>query len=155
MENIEISHEDVVFTQASADQLTTVWTLNATSWADPLSVADHIHRERILSKQPATSDKWKTWALVLKSDPSSVISSVETFKRTVLVRDATGYSKNIGYGIASVFTNPRYRGNRMAELLLSKLKDWMDGEGEGWISVLYSDIGTVRHYRIELNEVYY
>jgi hypothetical protein len=138
-----ISAKDVVFSEAFAEQLTTVWTLNAEAWADPLSIEDHVKREKILSHQPASGDLWKTWVLTPKSDPTEIVASVETFEKSVFVSDGTGSRMEKGYGIASVFTNPKYRGNRMANVLLDKLKEWLDGPAEGWISVLYSDIGEV------------
>ena len=138
-----ISTEDVVFSEATESQLTTVWRLNAEVWADPLTVEDHVERERILSQQPGAGDLWKTWVLTLRSNARVVVASVETFRRSVLVSTNGNCEKRNGYGIASVFTNPVYRGNHMASLLLSKLKLWLDGDGDGWISVLYSDIGKV------------
>jgi GNAT superfamily N-acetyltransferase len=139
----KVSADDVVFSRATEDQLTAVWTLNAAEWAKPLSVDDHITRERTLSEQPAASDLWATWVLTLKASPEVIVASVETFQREVLVAEHGNLRTEKGYGIASVFTNPKYRGNRMGNLLLEKLQEWLDGEGGGWVSVLYSDIGTV------------
>lgn len=142
----KIAVGDVVFSEASDEQLITVWTLNAAAWAEPLSVEDHIKREQILSQQPATGDSWKTWVLTLEADESEVVASVETFERAVYCGQGGACSTEKGYGIASVFTNPKFRGNRMANLLLEKLQTWLDGEADGWISVLYSDIGAVRSH---------
>ena len=138
----KITANNVVFSKATDDQLTTVWTLNASAWAQPLSVEDHIKRERILSQQFVDS-AWITWVLSLRNDPTTIVASVETFERPVIVSSRGAQRIEKGYGIASVFTNEQYRGNGMASVLLGKLKDWLDGEGEGWISVLYSDIGAV------------
>jgi GNAT superfamily N-acetyltransferase len=142
-ERCNILAEDVIFSEASPGQLTTVWTLNAAAWAEPLSIKDHIERERTLSQQPATSERWKTFVLTLKDNSSEIVASLETFEKPVFVSDGAGCKVEKGYGIASVFTNPKYRGNRMASVLLDKVKQWLDGDGEGWISVLYSDIGGV------------
>jgi GNAT superfamily N-acetyltransferase len=138
-----ITAEEVSFSEASADQLTAVWTLNAAVWAEPFSTKEHIERERILSQQPASRERWKTWVLTSTSKPGEIVASVETFERPLLVGSDRGCRVEKGYGIASVFTNPKYRGNRMADVLLSRLKDWLDSKGRGWVSVLYSDIGAV------------
>jgi GNAT superfamily N-acetyltransferase len=137
------SSDDVEFSEANTDQLTAVWTLNAAAWAHPLSVHDHIEREKILSQEPGAGISWKTWVLTLKKDPHIIVASVETFEKPILVSTNGLCRTEKGYGIASVFTNPDYRGYGMARVLLRELKAWLDGEGAGWVSVLYSDIGAV------------
>lgn len=136
---------DVTFSQATTtEQLTAVWTLNASEWAPPLSVSNHIERERTLSQQPATGKHWRTWLLTLKEHPDEIVSSVETFERPIVVKSGeAGVKKEKAYAIASVFTNPKYRKNGMASLMMEKLKEWLDEDGEGYLSVLYSDIGRV------------
>ena len=139
-----LSPDDILFTEATPEQLTTVWQLNAQAWAAPISVADHIERERTLSQQPLTkTGHWRTWIIVPKDDHNEIVSSVETFAKPIFVSDQDGFREEWGYGIASVYTNPKYRGQRMSVLLLERLKEWMDGEGQGCVSVLYSDVGRV------------
>lgn len=143
LEPLKIGESDVVFAEATPEQLTAVWTLNAAAWAEPLSIEDHIERERILSQQPASGENWRTWVLTPRMNSNEVVASLETFLRPIFVADGSGCWTRKGYAIASVFTNPRYRGNRMAGVLLNHLTQWLDNEGEGWASVLFSDIGPV------------
>lgn len=141
--SIALRAEDVHFAQATDGELNKVWALNASVWAEPLSMQHHIFRERELSRQPATTDKWSTWILRLRKHPKEIVSSVETMEKAVIVHNSSGSHLKKAYGIASVFTNPAYRGNGMATILVERLKQWLDGEGDARLSVLYSDIGSV------------
>jgi hypothetical protein len=133
--------DGLVFRQASDEQLDLVWTLNAEAWAKPISTEAHVVRERFLSQQRLTGDAWRTFVLYRQKD--EIIASCEAFEKEILVSDKNGVRKERGYGIASVYTNPKYRRQKMANLLLVNLADWMDDAGNGTISVLYSDIGNV------------
>lgn len=72
-----------------------------------------------------------------------IIASCEAFEKEILISDKNGSRKERGYAIASVYTNPKYRRQKMGNFLLMNLAEWMDGEGNGTLSVLYSDIGKV------------
>jgi len=145
----------VIFSQATDEQLDTVWRLNAQVWASPLSVEAHMERERLLSEQALTkSGAWRTWVLTLPDRGNEVVASCETFEKTILISNSDGVRKKLGYGIASVFTNQEYRRKGMATLLLDRLKKWLDGEGEGVVSVLYSDIGRVCLWIEDLSDAY-
>jgi GNAT superfamily N-acetyltransferase len=134
----------LTFGQASNEQLDIVWRLNAQAWAAPISVEDHITRERTLSEQDLTKDgAWKTWVLIASPGSDEIVASCETFLKTVLISTEDGLRRARGFAIASVFTNPKHRGKRMANLLLDHLKRWLDEEGDGELCVLYSDIGKV------------
>jgi GNAT superfamily N-acetyltransferase len=98
----------------------------------------------MLSEQDLTKDgAWRTWVLTEASDEDTIIASCETFEKTIFISTEEGVRRTRGYAMASVFTNPKYRGKGMASLLLKHLKSWFDGEGDGVMSVLYSDIGKV------------
>jgi hypothetical protein len=133
----------LVFRQASDEQLGLVWTLNAEAWAGPISTEAHVIRERFLSQQGLTGNAWRTFVLYRQKD--DIIASCEAFEKEILVSDKNGVRKERGYGIASVYTNPKYRRQKMANFLLMNVAEWMDGEGDGTLSVLYSDIGKVCH----------
>lgn len=139
----------LIFRQASDEQLDLVWTLNAEAWAAPISTEAHIIRERFLSQQPLTGANWRTFVLFREKD--EIIASCEAFEKQILISDRNGFRKELGYGIASVYTNPRYRRQKMAAFLLMKLAEWMDGEGNGTLSVLYSDIGKVCYPQASLS----
>jgi hypothetical protein len=136
--------ETVLFGQATEKQLDAVWHLNAQAWAAPLSIEDHTTRERTLSQQDLGKEgRWKTWVLTASDNSDEIVASCETFQKTVLISTKDGVRQARGFAIASVFTNPKYRGKRMASILLDHLKCWLDGDGDGVLSVLYSDIGKV------------
>jgi GNAT superfamily N-acetyltransferase len=136
--------QDLEFGQATDEQLDTVWRLNAHEWAAPLSVEAHIKRERTLSEQELTKGgAWRTWVLTTKNAPKDIVASCETFEKAILISNIEGVHDARGYGIASVFTSPAHRGQGVASRLMDCLKNWLDGEGDGAVSVLYSDIGKV------------
>lgn len=139
---------EVVFGQAVNEQLDIIWRLNAKAWAGPLSLESYLERERFLSEQDLNKEgAWRTWALTVSGNPNEIVSSCETFEKKVWYYENNTMRPATAFGIASVYTNPRYRRKGMAALLLEKLKVWLDSDGEGKVkgvvSVLYSDIGLV------------
>jgi GNAT superfamily N-acetyltransferase len=141
--------ETLSFDQATNEQLDLVWRLNSQAWAASLSIEDYIKRERVLCEQSLNANgAWRTWILTKKDVPDEIIASCETFEKPILISTKEGASRARGYGIASVYTNPNYRGKGMASVLMNCLKTWIDGEGEGAVSVLYSDIGKVRFWNL-------
>ncbi|RDI82684.1 putative Xaa-Pro aminopeptidase P [Venturia inaequalis] len=136
----------LTFQQANDHQLDLIWALNASAWASPLSPAAHIVRERWLSEQPLTGHKWRTFLLFRHED--EIIASCEVFEKEIVVCDGLGGRRERGYGVASVYTNPVFRRQGMAGLLLGRVAGWMDGVGGGVVSVLYSDIGKVYYEKL-------
>ncbi|TLD30002.1 putative Xaa-Pro aminopeptidase P [Venturia nashicola] len=141
-----LDNTGLIVRQASKQQLDLVWTLNAEAWAAPISTEDHVARERFLSQQGLTGEKWRTFVLFREED--EIIASCEAFQKEILVSERNGFRKERGYAIASVYTHPGYRRRGMAGLLLGNLAEWMDGEGGGFLSVLYSDIGKTYYEKL-------
>jgi hypothetical protein len=136
--------DTLLFGQATDKQLDLVWLLNSQSWAAPLPVEDYVKRERALSEQELTQNgAWRTWILTTKGVPDEIVASCETFEKPILVSTKEGVQQARGYAIASVYTNLKFRGKGMATVLFDQLKIWLDGEGDGAVCVLYSDIGKV------------
>jgi hypothetical protein len=105
-----------------------------------LTLEQYFGRERHLGGRELTSNgRIKYWVLVPRSNPEEIIASCETIEKKAL----TGTKTLTAHAIASVFTNPKYRRQGMAALMLQGLQSWFDGEGESDLSVLYSDIGAV------------
>ena len=77
------------------------------------------------------------------TETDEIIASCETTQKQVFSGGAGGYTEHKAQAIASVYTNPKYRKNGMAALLLNELKKWFDGESDSECSALYSDIGKV------------
>ena len=129
------------------------WTRSHSTWAGPLSVPEYLVRETINGSQDITRDGRITyWVLsTLESTPSAgeevddeIVAACETLKRPVFLRTGQGaFEERNSYGIASVFTNTRYRGQGAATVLMQRLAHWLDHEGDAPFSALYSDIGKV------------
>lgn len=83
---------------------------------------------------------------------SVIYAAVETLRKPVVVKtyDDGGKSSEVeecSYGVASVFTPPRFRGQKVASWMMRRLAEILDreeGEGHGAcrFSVLYSDVGV-------------
>jgi GNAT superfamily N-acetyltransferase len=141
---VPISASEVEFHEATPAQRAESWRLNGASWAAPLSIDDYMSREQHLSETDFTANGLnRYWMLTRIADPAEVVVSCETTRKTVYCGGLGGYREVRAYAIASVYTNPKYRRNGMAALLLTHLKGWMDGEGASECSALYSDIGKV------------
>jgi GNAT superfamily N-acetyltransferase len=144
VQNMHISASEVEFHEATPAQRVETWRLNGVSWAAPLPVDEYIRREQHLGETDFTANGLnRYWVLSKTADPTEVVASCETTRKTVHSGGFGGYRELRAYAIASVYTNPKYRRNGMAALLLTHLKAWMDGEGVSECSALYSDIGKV------------
>ena len=137
---LEISLDNVVFTEATPEQRELSWRLNGVSWASPLSIDEYVGRETALS-QTTLSGNGGTRYFILhhKNDHNAILSACEVTRKEVLVADATGTRILEGYAIASVFTAPEYRGHGLARHLLIKVREAVDETAE--FGALYSDIG--------------
>ncbi|TDZ54740.1 Lysine acetyltransferase [Colletotrichum trifolii] len=139
--------KDVAFAPATPFQREAAWRLNGVSWAPPLAIETYLAREIALSKT-SLSANCTYYVLFDPSDPEHIISSCEATAKPLLVRDPASQTlrEEKAYAIASVYTNPSHRGQGMATLLLTKLKEAMDADSKA--SVLYSDIGTVYYAQL-------
>lgn len=139
-----ITAGDVVFTKATPELQQLSWRLNGVSWAAPMDIDKYIARETHLSQQELSRDGRNIyWVLHPKGDPSTIVASCESVKKTVFIagRGSGGFTEASGYAIASVYTNPEYRRLGMASYMLRQLQEYMDTDSE--CSALYSDIGKV------------
>jgi GNAT superfamily N-acetyltransferase len=148
VQRVPITASEVQFHEATPAQRLQTWRLNGLSWAPPLALDDYVLREQQLGETDFTADgRNRYWVLTKTADPDEVVASCETTRKTVHCGGGGGggggHRAVRAYAIASVYTNPKYRRNGMAALLLAGLKEWMDGEGGGECSALYSDIGKV------------
>jgi hypothetical protein len=146
-------------------------------WGPALSHDEYLTREAYLTTVPLAKQCGIThWVLTdssLLPDQRPIFSSCETLrKRAVSCTPGPGgepiLQDGIAHGIASVFTDPQFRGkgyaSRMMQELGPKLSRWQDGHqaangghaggnegddnGPGVLfSVLYSDIGKIFYAR--------
>ncbi|KAL2176891.1 uncharacterized protein P884DRAFT_278130 [Thermothelomyces heterothallicus CBS 202.75] len=122
------------------------------NWGYALTEADYIAREEYLTTVPLARNGGIThWILTVASLPPDgrpILSSCESLrKRAVCSRDGEPPTEGVAHGIASVFTEPAYRGrgyaSRMMREVGEKLRGWQAPvpPGRSLFSVLYSDIG--------------
>ncbi|KAL2270762.1 hypothetical protein VTJ83DRAFT_133 [Remersonia thermophila] len=154
-----LSVEDVIFTTATPHQRILAWTLNGTAWAGAMTLDQYIRRETILSEAPLSANGGTTYLILHpRGDPETIVSSCEVTRKRALVlvgEDGDRQQQQqqqqqpprevTAYGVASVFTNPRFRGRGMAAHMLRKVQELVDRELNAEFGVLYSDIGR-RYY---------
>ncbi|KAK4239291.1 hypothetical protein C8A03DRAFT_14297 [Achaetomium macrosporum] len=138
-----ITIDDVVFTEATPRQRILSWELNGASWAPPMTIDQYVGRETTLSQTALSANGGtKYYVLHRKSDPELIVSACEVTTKQGLVADKDGYREVSAYSIASVFTNPRFRGHGMASHMLRRVQQVVDESGAEY-GALYSDIGRV------------
>ncbi|KIO34682.1 hypothetical protein M407DRAFT_240508 [Tulasnella calospora MUT 4182] len=77
----------------------------------------------------STSDRYFTWVLVPRDEPDTLafLSSCETtcsYRRHIIVKHDSGVKETAGYGIASVFTRPDFRGKGYGSHMM-RLLHWV------------------------------
>ncbi|KAK4240538.1 hypothetical protein C8A03DRAFT_13147 [Achaetomium macrosporum] len=149
----------LVLTHPTPAERTRTWKLTYPKWGPALTEEDYLTREAYLTTVPLARDGGIThWVLTVSNlppDERPILSSCESLrKRAVYVPKEGGkVVDGVAHGIASVFTEPAFRGrgyaSRMMKELGQRLKGWQAEKGEGGevekshslFSVLYSDIG--------------
>ncbi|KAL2022875.1 hypothetical protein VTK56DRAFT_4406 [Thermocarpiscus australiensis] len=161
----------LVLTHPTPAERTAIWRLTHPQWGPALTERDYLAREAYLTTVPLARDGGIThWVLTvagLPPDARPLLSSCETLrKRAVASRNGKVVEEGVAHGIASVFTDPQFRGrgyaSRMMRELGERLRTWQvpgggdesNGETGGVVegdcrhrphhslfSVLYSDIG--------------
>jgi hypothetical protein len=110
-----------------------------------MTLEQYIGREDTLAKTPLSANgATKYYVLHHKDDPEMIVSACEVTAKKALVADREGGSRVVdAYGLASVYTAPKFRGGGMAGYMLRRVQEAVDGRAE--FGVLYSDIGR-RYY---------
>jgi GNAT superfamily N-acetyltransferase len=167
------SSPSVILTTPTPKEKQHIWSLSHSSWGGALEKSDYLRREAYLTTIPLAKNGGIThWILTdasLPPDERPILSSCESIRKSALIASASGESGNgvkgddkdvngqveirtvegTAHGIASVFTDPKYRGqgyaSRMMQDLGPRLRGW-NGDSEGvkkdaLFSVLYSDVG--------------
>ncbi|KJK67593.1 Acetyltransferase GNAT domain protein [Aspergillus parasiticus SU-1] len=137
-----------------------IWTLTASAWKDALPVDAYLRQSAYLMTVPLAKDGGMTqWVLVEKAAAPGkrlLLSSCETFYKRSWVRDRNGnVTSVITHGVASVYTDLKYRGRGYASRLMSELArvlpTWQIDKSEQVrcvASVLFSDIGKGFYRRL-------
>ncbi|KAK6088010.1 hypothetical protein SCUP234_01076 [Seiridium cupressi] len=133
---------DVEFGEATFEQRAQCCKLAAIEFGAPLTTFDYLEREQYLGDLALTRNNgWRFWCLYLATNLEVVLATCKTIRRDIIVRDAKGVREERGYCIASVVTNPQFRGRGLASLLLEQIAAWIDGPGDAYASMLYTSIG--------------
>lgn len=131
------------------------WIRSHVLWAGPLkNIEDFLKRETINGLADVNKNGGISyWILSKRATPSEppeeddVIAACESLQRPVIIwtKDESYVESVHGYGIASVFTHPKYRGQGAAAMLMRALASWLDDEqkGNAPFSALFSDVGRV------------
>ncbi|KAK1715416.1 lysine acetyltransferase [Colletotrichum lupini] len=157
------THEtDLVLTQPTPAERLKTYTSTYANWGAALELQEYIRRESYMTTVPVSRNGGITqWILTdptLPPDARPILSSCESIRKTVLVAKPDGTVVDaITHAVGSVFTDPAYRGNGYASVMMNlvgaQLARWQGAEmksGERWgdirdgevaCSVLYSDIG--------------
>ncbi|KAK0671620.1 hypothetical protein QBC41DRAFT_371612 [Cercophora samala] len=148
----ESSSPLITLTNPTPSELPQIFTLSHPKWGPALTLQDYLDREAYLTTVPLSKNGGIThWLLTLSSAPSGerpILASCESIKKRAFYTTPSGtVREGVAHGIASVFTDPKYRGKGYASRMMSdlgeRLKSWQDGGGDKPVvfSVLYSDIG--------------
>lgn len=154
---------DLVLAESTLAELQHVWALHHPMWGPALQLDDYLNREQFLMTVPLAKNGGVThWILTDRNatpDDRPIYASCESLRKQALAGrlgpdGQVVIQDGIAHGIASVFTNPAFRGkgyaSRMMNDLGPKLKKWSEGRQEprggdeevsSLFSVLYSDIG--------------
>lgn len=163
------SSPDLTLAESTKAELQHVWALHHPMWGPALKLEDYLNRETFLMTVPLAKNGGVThWILTNKNgspDNRPIYASCESLRKRALASCVGNdgqvvIQEGIAHGIASVFTNPTYRGkgyaSRMMAELGPKLTQWSEGRKEpkadgdaaattvvtrSLFSVLYSDIG--------------
>ncbi|KAK4188280.1 hypothetical protein QBC35DRAFT_496733 [Podospora australis] len=156
----DASSPSFILTNPTPEELTKVFTLSHPKWGNALSLKDYLARERYLTTVPLSKDGGIThWILTLSSispgEERPILSSCESIRKRAFYTENGKVKEGVAHGIASVFTDPTYRGkgyaSRMMRELGKRLERWQvlgkddqgreEGKERSVASVLYSDIG--------------
>jgi hypothetical protein len=132
---------------------------NGVAWRGALTLDGYFQREAHLLSQDLTKDGGLTsWVLVDRKDAKNrrVLCGCESYRKKALVASNGIIRDTIAHGIGSVFCPPDRRGKgyagRMIRDVGERLKTWQSDES-CMFSILFSDIGKVRHMRIHCDKL--
>lgn len=131
--------------RARADEVVARNVLTAPVWGHAFTLAQYLERERVLREHPFARAGFDTWVLADEDDDAMLFASLETLRQPLVLPDG---GRGHGYGVASVFTEPAFRGRGHAtELLTGVLRTLADEDPLARASVLFSDVGAPIYQR--------
>lgn len=150
----------VILANPSEEERLRCWEGSHPLWGAALTLDGYIGREKRQLEIPLARNGGLTnWILTEVEGPQGfvaaqgpngsrpVLSSCETLKKRALVRTEDGsIREGTAHGVASVFTDPEFRGRGYASAMMRELANTLhnmerETAGDALFSVLYSDIG--------------
>ncbi|KAK8850684.1 hypothetical protein IAR55_004604 [Kwoniella newhampshirensis] len=123
-----MADSQMIIVRCSAEQKIQTRKNHWSNWGAPLGFTEQGWVDRFAQMEQhawAERDRYVTWALVRKDDPTStdMLAHCEIFKRkSIAANPGSSQVKEVfSYGIASVFTPPPNRGKGYARILLRML----------------------------------
>ncbi|KAH7402347.1 hypothetical protein DE146DRAFT_631578 [Phaeosphaeria sp. MPI-PUGE-AT-0046c] len=135
-----IDPNDLLFQEVTADQQIKCDALAASAFGGPLSPVEFLEREKSMRKQPLAANQGvRTWCLCKRTENREILATCKTIQRELLETDGNGSRRRNGYCIAAVVTYPDFRGQGYGKMMLRSLSQWLDGPGDAFASMLYSN----------------
>ncbi|CAG8668341.1 5340_t:CDS:2, partial [Dentiscutata erythropus] len=157
--SFKIEYQELVLVEANPEQARITNRNSYMSWGYPvLTIEEYIEREEILANNEFTSENFKVWVLISRTNYNSInsnntepiiYSQCETFKRKALITLSSGQVKEATcYCITALFTPPQYRHKGYATMMMRLLNDKLRFEYKAEFSYLYSEIGPDFYTRL-------
>lgn len=149
----DASSPSLVLVEPTHAERLRVWTMTHPKWGAALTLDNYLGREVYLQTVPLAKEGGLTsWILTdgsLSPDERPILSSCESLRKRAIAASSTSGEivDGIAHGVASVFTEPQFRGKGYASRMMKEvgevLKKWQaeDEKKTALFSVLYSDIG--------------
>lgn len=143
---------DIHLSRPTDAECLTIWRLSSLAWRDALTLPQYLEESAFLTTVPLAKDGGMTiWILVDKNLPPGqrpILCACESFRKRAFLNTRDGEpTETIIHSVASVFTDPAYRGRGYASRLMRELaialRTWQTEELKCSGSVLYSDIGKM------------
>ncbi|KAI9164086.1 hypothetical protein HJFPF1_05722 [Paramyrothecium foliicola] len=132
----------IVCGEATPDQWAPCLEVAGAAFVPQLPPSIVVEHGKALSHHALLRDKGvRFWCVSVADDPLSVLAMCGTLRRPLLVRDSQSVREEDGYCIYMVATHSQYRRLGLANMVLKKVTEWLDGESGAAASMLYTSIG--------------
>jgi GNAT superfamily N-acetyltransferase len=116
------------------------------AWGSFLSMEQYAAREQRLRAHPWAKSAMRTW--FLRNEQGQTVASCETFAMPLEFTKNQNTQRGNLHGVASVYTEPKFRGQRFASQLMEKVvKSLPEVDSKSLASALYSDVGAAIYAR--------
>jgi GNAT superfamily N-acetyltransferase len=117
------------------------------AWGKRLNLDQFLVRESVLRREKWSHENMTTW--LLQDNLDQPLASCETFRMKSYIRHREIQTLGSTLGIASVYVEPRLRGNGYSSALLTELINHLTTENEKFHAcVLYSEVGEALYQKV-------